>query len=789
MNRFLLKTFFVFSLLFACKSTFAQWQKVIDIDSFPRSRGIAFVLKDTVYLGNGDPGFFVYTKDFEGYTQNGNTWIKEPAFGGPGGDEGFHFVIGDTGYVGDGASPGYWNGLWEYNPAIGWKQKATPPGGSRAFCTGFSIGTKGYFGTGSSGGVPYNDFYEYDPSTNTWTTKASLPVHRLGCASFSANGYGYIGLGGNNTGATFRDMYRYNPVLNKWDTMASMPSDTGMEEPAYFVICNKLIVTCGDSVQSGNSTTKQTWMFDPSNGPKGTWTRLQDFPGPLPAYSPTGWSMGDTGFVYGGYDQYAGNLYRQDMYRYVPTPNMLAITVSATPADTNTCASQPVTLSVTDGFSYLWNTGETTDSITVSPTDTTSYNVIVTNGQPGCIGYDTIKVNATPIPSVTFSGNSSVCAGAPITITANGGNNYVWSDGSTTSTITITPLTDTTYTVSVSNGLCSKDTSFAVKVNPVPTSSAGNLTNVRCSGGSDGSVTLNPSGGTSPYTYAWSPSGGNNAMASNLSAGSYTCTITDSNGCATADTITILQPTAITAFAAATDAKCAASNGSAIVSASGGAGDFTYSWNPGGATNDSVSGLSAGTYIVTITDSNGCATSDTAIINNTGEPIDSVCCGATITSGQNVVVSVVPGTSGNTYSWTPSSSLSCDTCASPIASPTVSTWYHVTITDSLGCSITDSVLISVKEKCGDIYVPTAFSPNGDGWNDVLQVMGNCIQQMTFDIYDRWGNKVFESTDPKIGWDGTYKGQPMNTGTYVFILTAIDYNNNTTTKKGNITLVR
>ena len=110
-------------------------------------------------------------------------------------------------------------------------------------------------------------------------------------------------------------------------------------------------------------------------------------------------------------------------------------------------------------------------------------------------------------------------------------------------------------------------------------------------------------------------------------------------------------------------------------------------------------------------------------------------------------------------------------------------------TDS-GCSATDMVTITVEnENCGEVFVPNAFSPNSDGVNDILYVRGKCISSMDFYIFDRWGNKVFESHSPSRGWDGRYNGLPMNTATFSYYLDALLIDGTTITKRGNVTLVR
>jgi gliding motility-associated-like protein len=93
------------------------------------------------------------------------------------------------------------------------------------------------------------------------------------------------------------------------------------------------------------------------------------------------------------------------------------------------------------------------------------------------------------------------------------------------------------------------------------------------------------------------------------------------------------------------------------------------------------------------------------------------------------------------------------------------------------------------EVCGDIFVPTGFTPNGDGENDIECVMGHCITELHFEIYDRWGEKVFETTDQSKCWDGVKQGKLMDTGVFVYHLRATLKNGEQINKKGNLHLFR
>ncbi len=233
---------------------------------------------------------------------------------------------------------------------------------------------------------------------------------------------------------------------------------------------------------------------------------------------------------------------------------------------------------------------------------------------------------------------------------------------------------------------------------------------------------------------------------------------------------------------------CNKPNGIAIAQARGTTGPYQYSWTPSGG-NDSIADyLTAGSYTVLVTDAKACSQTASTSVTNISVPASiQACCDTTIAAGDTVMLNA---NASAKYAWTPATNLSCDTCASTTATPTVTTKYYVTVSNKQGCSAIDSVLITVKDKpCGTIFMPNAFSPNGDDVNDILYVYGGCISALDFKIYDRWGNLVFETTDPTRGWNGTYNGKPMNSGVYDYTLVAVQSDNKAIDLKGNITLVR
>ncbi|WP_174514441.1 SprB repeat-containing protein, partial [Chryseobacterium aquaticum] len=178
---------------------------------------------------------------------------------------------------------------------------------------------------------------------------------------------------------------------------------------------------------------------------------------------------------------------------------------------------------------------------------------------------------------------------------------FNWGGGITTEDRT--GLSAGTYTVTITDANGCTGTVNATVTQPTALSATISQTNVSCNGGSNGSASITVSGGTAPYTYSWSPTGGTGATATGLSAGTYTVTVTDANSCSTTRTVTITQPaTSVSGTTVVTNVSCnGSSNGAINLTATGGTAPYTFNWG-GGITTEDRTGLSAGTYTVTITD-------------------------------------------------------------------------------------------------------------------------------------------------------------------------------------------
>jgi len=345
----------------------------------------------------------------------------------------------------------------------------------------------------------------------------------------------------------------------------------------------------------------------------------------------------------------------------------------------------------TPPYTYTW-TGGSTNS-TESGLTAGSYTINVTDNN-GCTATASTDVTEPALLTATVNVITNAgCNGNSGSLSSSvaGGTSpytYTWTGGSTNSTLSA--LSAGTYTLGVTdaNGCgATASASITQPLNLMVTATVNS--NVLCNGGATGSATASPSGGTSPYTYAWT-NGNTNATVSGLSAGTYTVNINDFDGCTATAAVTITQPVLLTATASVTsNASCnGESNGSVSSTPSGGTSPYTYLWT-GGYTNSSVSGLSAGTYTVNITDNNGCmATTATIIIQPNALVITQ---GSTTTTAGNCFgsawVTVSGGTPGYNYSWSPGGA------TTDSINQLCQGSYCCRITDAHGCK--DSVCVNV----------------------------------------------------------------------------------------------
>ena len=206
----------------------------------------------------------------------------------------------------------------------------------------------------------------------------------------------------------------------------------------------------------------------------------------------------------------------------------------------------------------------------------------------------------------------------------------------------------------------------------------------------------------------------------------------------------------------------------------------------------------AGAYKDTLNSVSGCDSIITLNLTMNPKPIINISSDTTIAQGTSATLTIV---GGNSYNWSPSIGLSSTISNLVIASPSNTTAYCVIVTDTNSCSEDTCVVVIVKQPVEippckssgvELKVPNAFSPNGDDNNDLycLQGWNECIESFTIAVYNRWGEKVFESNNPNFCWNGTLRGQPLDAGVFVYIIKAKYHDQfQKIEKRGNVSLIR
>jgi hypothetical protein len=323
-----------------------------------------------------------------------------------------------------------------------------------------------------------------------------------------------------------------------------------------------------------------------------------------------------------------------------------------------------------------------------------SYSVTITDAF-GCTGTTSITIGEPPLLTATASSTNVLCfGGATGTATAsgNGGTGsftYSWSPSGGTASA-ITGLTAATYSVIITdiNG-CTASATTTITEPPALTTSA-TSTPVSCFAGTNGTATVAATGGSGAYAYLWQPSNGTGATETGLTAGTYTITVTDANGCTSSATTTITEPTALTATISSTQATCSFANGSATVNVSGGITNYTYAWSPSGGTAATTTGITGGNYTCLITDANGCTLSPTVNVASANAPIVSTVTTMVTCFGGNdgsATAITVGGTGPYSYLWSNGD-------ADSIAAGVTAGSYTVTLTDANGCIATSTVTVN-----------------------------------------------------------------------------------------------
>ncbi len=490
-----------------------------------------------------------------------------------------------------------------------------------------------------------------------------------------------------------------------------------------------------------------------------------------------------------------------------PSSNSLLVNVASTNvscfgANDGSVAANPV--GGNPPYSYIWNTSAITPLL--SNVSAGNYSVTVTD-QTGCTGTGSTTVIEPGAFSVSLNPADVTCSGSAdgrINATVSGGTSpyfYLWSDNSVNQNAG--GLSAGNYSVTVTDNSGCTATASSLVNEPAQLFFTPSGIQVRCAGELNGSIAVSATGGTSPYNFSATQDGVNffyatNDTIRNLAAGTYTVVLADNNGCTLTRTVLVPAP-APDNFAYNTDStSCygAQYNDGAIHIQGTTLQNMPYRFGVDGGilgyTGDFYN-LRAGNHLVTAVNFWGCTTQVQIIVPEPPQAIADILPGdTTIQLGESVQLysNLTPATAGNvTYFWQPSIGLSCTDCANPTVNTySRSTQYVLTITYNNLCEARADVIIMIQNE-PEVYVPNSFSPNGDGNNDKWMIYGKAIKVIDLKIFNRWGEKVYDTNNVFEGWDGTYKGVLQNPSVFVYEARITFLDNRVINRMGSITLLR
>ena len=334
--------------------------------------------------------------------------------------------------------------------------------------------------------------------------------------------------------------------------------------------------------------------------------------------------------------------------------------------------------------------------------------------------------------------------------------------------------------------------------------------NPSCYGGNNGFISVDITGGAVPYIYVWNTvPAQNGATAVNLSAGTYLVTVTDANGCSLSISAEVANPDPLVVTAQVVDAKCYnTASGLVIGSATGGHPPYLYILNGVIQISDTFKRLLPGQYVLGVRDVNGCE-GTTVFVINAPLPltVDLYAPQSVILEGMQTQLITTVSAGVIDYYWSPGydsvfnpnfdfSICGGDSihCGNPFVAPKTTTVFYVTVMNVDSCLATDTTVITVLHQ-PSAYIPSAFTPNGDGLNDRFEFDILGAKNIALSVYSRWGDLIYSTdnqtngVDCRCGWDGTKGGKTLPLDTYVYKMKITHFDDRIEDKAGTVTLMK
>ena len=632
----------------------SAWNRKADFIGEEKNGSVGFSIGNKGYIGTGHDTSS-YKNSFWEYDPLLDVWSQKANLPGPARISAVGMNIEDKGYLGLGlngtdSSSIALNDFWQFSPDSNiWSQKASLPGLARSEAVSFSIGNKGYVGTGydKAGNKDLNDFWEYDPANDTWTQKANFGGKaRSSATGFSVKGKGYLGMGSD--GWYMNDFWEYNPISDSWAQKNNV-NFGGRIFSVGLSVGNKGYIATGGSA---DGLKKDFWEYDPLFD---SWTEKESFSGNIRQRA-SGFSIGNSIYIGTGDngDRISGNYIKNDFWEYkvkqkislsyeprFKVPGLCAgekfdlpfylsnnfdsiYEYAAQLSDTNWSFNNPITIGTLKKGKSDSSLIKAEIPAEIFGNRTYKYRVVRISDSKTLetSSAEEIRINK-PIKQVIVSENNKYslnCKGDEINLSVKEGYNFLWNDSTASQIKKINK--GGKYKVTYSSNGCPDSLSIEIIERPVLKANV-MAKNISCFGNKDGMAISNISGGTAPYSFNWSNGSKKDTM-KNIVSGTYYLLVSDSVGCNDSLNFIIKQPSEITLTTSKNDATCGNTTGFASVNATGGVGGYNYLWS-NQSTQVAIGNLMAGGYSVTVTDTNNCSETTVVNIGNTDGPsLDSI---------------------------------------------------------------------------------------------------------------------------------------------------------------------
>ncbi len=440
------------------------------------------------------------------------------------------------------------------------------------------------------------------------------------------------------------------------------------------------------------------------------------------------------------------------------------------------------------GYTYLWSTGDTTSFILLQPQADSTVGLTITDAC-GRTSASKIRLSRRPPPVLSVQSHQDVCQGdtayVPIAFSGEPPFSFVYSIGAKKDTVKNIP--DKGYRLPVlgegslvisefRDAFCDGIVQGKAEIRHFSLKTIIRKKDLTCAGRQDGQIEVEVSGGTAPYRFDWNGWAGDTTRLSGLPAGDFPFTIRDRNNCFAESSVTIKEPPKLEEVTF----DCRDLRGTFLVlSAKGGVPPYAYSIDGKNFQDQSLfDQLRPGdTYTLYSRDANGCVIQQSFLMPARYSRMVELVPSVKLELGEKYPIEPIlhiPLTLVGKLEWSPAAHLNCSDCLRPILTALENETLLLKITDVFGCSDGASIIIKLDREAA-IFVPSAFSPDGDGVNDRLMVYADTRQVRmvrSLRVFNRWGLMVFESHDlapnaDHSGWDGKHRGQLLETGVYVY----------------------